>query len=41
MWGILHMKVTPRTGKIVKNGLCAFEREENLLQKVYYTLHLG
>jgi len=35
MWGILHMKVTllvavvtPRTGRIIKNGL----RRENLLQ---------
>jgi len=24
--------VAPRTGKIIKNGLLVFEREENLLQ---------
>jgi len=29
--------VTPRTGKINKNGLSVFERGENLLQKAWAT----
>jgi len=29
--------VTPRTGKIDKNGLSVFERGENLLQKAWAT----
>jgi len=39
MWGILYIRVTslvgvvaPRTGKIIKKGLCVFERGENLIQ---------
>jgi len=28
----LAAPVTPRTGKIIKNGLCVFETRENLLR---------
>jgi len=33
--------VAPRTGKIIKNGFRGFERGENLLQMVYYTLYIS
>jgi len=39
MWSMIHMTVTsrvavvtPRTGKIIKNGLSVFENGENVLQ---------
>jgi len=32
--------MAPCTGKIIKNGLDVFDRE-NLLQNVYYTLYLS
>jgi len=48
MWSILHTTMTslvaviaPRTGKIIKNDLCVFERVENFANKmVCYTLYL-
>jgi len=37
----LSLDVAPLTGKIIKNRLNVFEREENLLKMVCYTLHFG
>jgi len=38
---LLAAGVVPRISKIIKNNLHVFERGENSLQMVYYTLYLG
>jgi len=37
----LAAPVAPHAGKIIKNSLRVFERGENLLENVYYTLDLN
>jgi len=37
----LAAAVAPRTGKIIKNSLRVFERENIFYKMVYYTLHLS